>query len=55
MKQDRNTIRYPQHIYRFADQDRDGIIDINEFSELWKLIGRQGYRISNYQADSEDR
>ena len=34
---------------RFADQDRDGIIDIEEFSQLWQLIKIQGYKIVNVE------
>ena len=34
---------------RFADQDRDGIIDIEEFSQLWQLIKMQGYKIVNVE------
>ena len=35
--------------HRFADQDRDGMIDIEEFSQLWQLIKMQGYKIVNVE------
>ena len=35
--------------HRFADQDRDGKIDIQEFSQLWQLIKMQGYKIVNVE------